>query len=944
MKTNFKITLPVLITFLALLISSCGNNDRITLSTEESSSETPGSPGVSRELPSDLPIIDVGVEEPVIVEPTSPTTGGIAGDNDGDGYSWNEDCDDSNASINPGATEVCDLLGVDENCDGITLGTLYSGSITIDASNEATLGTTASPLYNVCGLTGNLTINGTSLSDLDEFDNIQSIGGNFSILANHNLLSTSGMNTLTSINGHLFYASNSSLKDADLPYLQEVNQVEVMDNSSLTEFTGLNLITEATRINFTRNNALQTISGFNSLESSELLLFHNELVLSEWSGFINLQTVGFLGFSNLNSLTTLNGFNQVESVTDILDFRNNTSLSSLNGLNNLSSVANSVSFAGHPALPECAIDTFLASVGGTYTLTVTGSPTGIYYADSDSDTYGDSATISECVATAPSGYVSMTGDCNDTDASIYPGATEIVDGKDNNCDGIFDNLPLQSLGTMATIQGDLDFYSGSGSTSHSFTFDRDAVAIGDFNGDGKSDFFLASPLASNNKGVICYFEGPIAGGSMSMTTDGQCFYGVNNDDEMGYSIANVGDFNGDGCDDLAYTTPGYDNGSATRAGKVSLQYGQGSSCSSSGAYTNSASAVFQASTTDNGKYGWVVSAAGDVDDDGYQDLLFSIPNQNSKGVVYLVYGNSTLSGTKRVNRIGSTISGWKLTSDSLGGVLGPQMGQSLAGIGDFNGDGFDDFAIGEPMNSNSTAVNLGKVYLVFGKTRASTTAPLRGTTRTSDFIDTTTPANSYGIIYTGVSEDDYAGFNIAKSVDLDGDGLKDLVFGARGYEESSTLISAVMVQYGCQSSCAPDATLGYAGSITATDAMLLSNNSDFQLGSTFASLGDINSDGWDDLLIGDITGYTDRSSNLYSGLAYLLRGNSSRLNNRFDINEQTSLRLHSNNPKDFLSFAVDGGADVTGDGVKDIIIGVQNWISGDRNGIFYIISTDTLIP
>lgn len=84
----------------------------------------------------------------------------------------------------------------------------------------------------------------------------------------------------------------------------------------------------------------------------------------------------------------------------------------------------------------------VATSTNTSTMTVTVATQVTYYADSDNDGYGDTNnSIQGC--SAPSGYTQTGGDCDDTDANIYPGATEVCDNLDNNCDGVVDDgLPV----------------------------------------------------------------------------------------------------------------------------------------------------------------------------------------------------------------------------------------------------------------------------------------------------------------------------------------------------------------------------------------------------------------------------------------------------------------------------------------------------------------------
>lgn len=945
MKAKIQYLLSIFTVLTLVLFTACGSNDRITLGTETTTgtdgSSSEETPGVSREVPSDIPIIDVTEGEPVVVETTDPTTGGHAGDNDGDGYDWNEDCDDSNANINPGKTEQCDALGIDENCDGVSAGRLHVGNISIDSTNQNTLGSASSPLYGVCGIQGNLSVASTTLTRLKFFENIQTITGNLDIMANHSLTDVTGIANLESLGGSLGVYNNNSLTDFDLPLIESAQDVYVINNNSLSTFSGLNKLKNADIVSFMGNPALTEISGFTALETVRELHFKNETSLTTFSGFLTLGSANILEIDSLSALTSINGFNQLELLNDELKFKDNPNLATINGLAGLVMVSNSVEFKNNPQLPECAINSFLTRVSGGYTLAVNGSPSGVYYLDDDSDSYGLTSSISACVAAIPPGYAAADGDCDDSNAAINPGAPEIVDGLDNNCDGLSDNFDIANVTSQTTITGNTYSYSGNIGTAETAFYERDVIAIGDFNGDSKADLFLSAPYYTSSTtddiGAICYFEGPLTAGSLSMTSDGQCFYGANKDDKMGFSIANIGDFNGDGCDDLAYSTPGFDSATRQDTSTVKVVFGKGSTCSSTGAYSSTADITFKGLVAQAGKKGVYVSSAGDVDQDGLSDLLIGAPS-NQNGKAYLVYGSSSLTGSYSYSRIGSTVPGWSLISSGTETMLGADV----QNIGDFNGDGYADFAIGEPYYGNSSSSKLGKIYLVFGKARSSTTAPLSGSTRTVDFINSTTPANSYGITYSGIDEYSFVGHGISDPIDINNDGLHDLIYGAVGHSVDSSSHSPAILHYGCQSSCTPSQTVGYTGSINSSNAMFYSTSDSERnaLGTNITNIGDIDADGYSDIFIGNRL-YIESTSSPYSGRAYLLKGKAGRYNNRYAITDQSSLILYSSDPKDYLSFSMQGGADLTGDGVLDVVMGTQNW-QADLTGEFFILSTSDL--
>eukprot|EP01040_Poterioochromonas_malhamensis_P007726 gene7726-8344_t len=171
-----------------------------------------------------------------------------------------------------------------------------------------------------------------------------------------------------------------------------------------------------------------------------------------------------------------------------------------------------------------------------------------------------------------------------------------------------------------------------------------------------------------------------------------------------------------------------------------------------------------------GYLGWAVSSAGDIDGDGYTDVLIAAPNAGINsggttvyncGVIYLLYGKSLQAGT--------TIALENFTSNQgllfYGANMYDNAGMAVSGIGDINGDGYADYAIGVPYYNSFTGIT----YVIYGNSAFSTSTISLGSI-----------SSSQGFTLTGDQTNDFSGFAIAPAGDINHDGLADFIISSPG--------------------------------------------------------------------------------------------------------------------------------------------------------------------
>ncbi|MES2644834.1 MAG: M57 family metalloprotease [Myxococcota bacterium] len=335
------------------------------------------------------------------------------------------------------------------------------------------------------------------------------------------------------------------------------------------------------------------------------------------------------------------------------------------------------------------------------------------------------------------------GNLSDTDIEaiqLYYGAPLVRSDFDNDgYDDLVIGVPGEDVGSESnhgainilygtsaglSVTGDQIWYqdtstvAGDGEAGDDY---GEALAVGDFDWDGFSDVVIGVPGESvgtiGNSGGINVMYGTASG--ISVTGDEiwhQDVTGVPDaagaGDDFGAAVA-VGDFNRDYFMDVAIGSPGEDIGTEAGMGVVTILYGSSSGLVTSGAdLWHQEIADVEGSGEADDAFGSAL-AAGDLDGDGYDDLVIGVPGESvgalaDAGAINVLYGSSG----------GLSVSGDQIWYQGNAGITdtaaaGDRFGASLA-VADFDDDGYYDIAVGVPGETKLGDADAGGVHILYG--------------------------------------------------------------------------------------------------------------------------------------------------------------------------------------------------------------------------------------
>lgn len=453
---------------------------------------------------------------------------------------------------------------------------------------------------------------------------------------------------------------------------------------------------------------------------------------------------------------------------------------------------------------------------------------------------------------------------------------------------------------------------------------------GDVNGDGLNDFVVGAPAARPD-GLQSAGEAYVVFGQNSNPnnlplsnlngTNGFRIVGVTFNDEAGSAVGGGGDINNDGYDDLIIGAPGADlNEQTTESGAAFVLFGRPSFPAQIDLDSVNGTSGFRINgIAANDRAGTSAGIANDINGDGFDDILIGAPDatvggKQGSGQVYIVWGKQSFPPVFNLSSLNGS------NGFSVNGVTTEtSAGKVLRAAGDLNKDGYGDFLLSAGSYLSGKSLESGTVYVVFGQK----TFPSK--------FNLTSLNGTNGFRIEGIADGDNAGRSVAAAQDVNGDGRDDLIIGA---PYASSHKGEAYIVFG-RSSYPQAVNLQDLNSTTGV--RLIGDQTNGEAG-TAVSAADINGDGLQDIVVG--ASVAGAGTSRFAGMTYVVFGRTTfEASLSLGALGSGGLRFDGGMAGDQSGQTLSSAGDINGDGYDELLIGAPNAGPGVKSdaGFVYLV-------